>query len=75
MRQSEFDLLDQIKDENATKDQQLIPWENNYGISRNLGDALIIQQEKLKEDIKQLNEQLNFLKTGGKRRQRWRERV
>jgi hypothetical protein len=44
----------------------LIPWENVYGISRNLGDALVMQQGKLKEDIKQLDDQLNFLKAGGK---------
>ena len=59
-------VTDQEGSEKTSEDQRLIPWENLYGISRNQGDDLIVQQGKLKGDIKQLDGQLDILKTGGK---------
>jgi hypothetical protein len=59
-------ITGQIEDENATNDQQLIPWENRYGISRWQAAELINRGKEIKDDLKQIANQLNIMKTGGK---------
>jgi hypothetical protein len=54
-----------LRTEKTRKDEQLIPWQNRYGISQSEGQNLVELEKQEKANLARLNEQLSVLKTGG----------
>jgi hypothetical protein len=65
LESSRENVVRQADNEKTSRNEGLIPWENRYGISRLQGFEFVNKQEKLNNDLKQFDEQLNILKTGG----------